>query len=58
MVTGVSVEYSRRGITQMFREDEFVVKAMDWCSGEFNSSSERDFLYDLLEITSRFSVCK
>lgn len=30
-------------------EDEFVVKALDWCLGEFDfhSSFNRDFLYDL-----------
>jgi len=44
----------------MLGEDEFVVKGLDWCSGEFdfNSSSSRDFLYDLLEVMSQFRVCK
>lgn len=33
----------------MLGEDEFVVKALDWCLGEFDfhSSFNRDFLYDL-----------
>lgn len=60
----ISLEYSRQrktheGTGERERE-KFVSKTLNRCSEEFdfNFSSNRDFLYDLSETMSWFSVCK